>query len=84
LEMMEAAPTGVLVVRDGNGNAIVDEDLVVGDEAGDFAAMFNGAVAVAVHDFNAEAGEWYPPGLPSLTLGEHLFVALGFEDGIAR
>ena len=43
--------------------------------------MFNGAVAVAVHDFNAEAVVG-TLAVFEFDLGEHLFVALGFEDGL--
>ena len=46
---------GVLIGKHGHGGAIIDEHLVVGDEAGDFAAMFDGPVAIPVEDFHAKA-----------------------------
>ena len=39
---------GHVIGEDGDGDAVVDENFVVGDEAGDFAAVFNGAMAVAL------------------------------------
>jgi len=45
----------VLVGEDGYGRAVIDENFIVGDEAGDFARVLDGAMAVAIADIDAEA-----------------------------
>ena len=43
-----AGAAGHMVGEHGDGDAVIDEDFVVGDKAGDFAAVFDGAVAIAI------------------------------------
>ena len=71
----------ILIGEHGNGGAIVDENMVVGDEAGDFAAVLDVAMAVQVAHFNAEAVVGIL-AVFQLHLGEHLFVAFGLEDSL--
>ena len=55
---------GILIGEDRNRCAIVDEHLVVGDKAGDFAAVLDVAMAVAVAHVDAKA---IVGSLPSLS-----------------
>jgi len=81
--MAEAAPTASWLVRTATATPSVDQDFVVGDEAGDFSTMLNGPVAVAVHDLDAEA-VMGSLAVFQFDFGEHLFVAVGLEDGLGR
>ena len=64
----------VLIGEDGDGDVIVDEDLVVGDEAGDFAGVLDGAMAVAVADLDAES-VLRAFAVLELDFGEHLLCS---------
>ena len=71
-----------VVGEHGNGDAIIDEDEVVGDKASDFAAVFDFAMAVEVDHFYAKAVVRVL-AVFQLHLGEHLLVAFGLEDDLA-
>jgi len=60
IEIMTGAPVAagadcVLIGKDNHGRAVVDENFIVGDEAGDFARVFDGAMAIAVANFDTQA-----------------------------
>ena len=74
---------GVLVGKYGHGGTVIDEDFIVRGEAGDLARVLDGAMALAIADFDAEA-VFSALSVFQLDLGKHLLVALGGENRLSN